>query len=92
MAVRATIVRQRRFCRRDRGGAATQRPEEVLPHSSTQADSLIPLLNEAIENLSQGDRDAILLRYLQGCDMATVSASLATSESAARRRVERAVV
>lgn len=50
-----------------------------------------PVLDEALAELNEQDREAILLRYLQGCDFAQVGAKLALSDNAARMRVDRAV-
>lgn len=50
-----------------------------------------PVLDEALAELNERDREAILLRYLQGCDFAQVGAKLSLSDNAARMRVDRAV-
>jgi len=50
-----------------------------------------PVLDEALAELSEGDREAILLRYMSNCDFAQVGARLSLSENAARMRVDRAV-
>ena len=50
-----------------------------------------PVLDEALGELDEPDREAILLRYLGGCDYAAVGARLALSENAARMRVDRAL-
>ena len=50
-----------------------------------------PVLDEALNELDERDREAILLRYLGGCGFAEVGAKLELSENAARMRVDRAV-
>ncbi|ACB76069.1 RNA polymerase sigma factor [Opitutus terrae] len=50
-----------------------------------------PLLDEVLSELEAKDRDAILLRYLDGCGFAEVGARLGLSENAARMRVDRAL-
>lgn len=50
-----------------------------------------PVLEEALQELPGSDRDAIVLRYLDGQPFARVGALLGVSEDAARMRVERAV-
>jgi RNA polymerase sigma factor (sigma-70 family) len=50
-----------------------------------------PVLDEALGELSESDRAAILLRYFEGRDFAQVGASLALSDNAARMRVDRAI-
>jgi len=50
-----------------------------------------PVIDDALSELSEIDREAILLRYLQGCDFGQVGARLSLSDNAARMRVDRAV-
>lgn len=50
-----------------------------------------PVLDQALSELSERDREAILLRYLEGRDFAQVGEKLALSDNAARMRVDRAV-
>ncbi len=50
-----------------------------------------PLLNDAIAALGESDRNAIVLRFLQGKDFKQVAAALGATESAAQMRVGRAL-
>lgn len=50
-----------------------------------------PLLDEVLSELDARDRDAILLRFFDGCGFAEVGARLGLNENAARMRVERAL-
>lgn len=50
-----------------------------------------PVLDEALGELKEDDREAILLRFFQGSDYATVGARLHLAENTARMRVERAL-
>lgn len=50
-----------------------------------------PILNEIIGDLREKDRDAIVLRFLQGKDYREVAAALGASEEAAQMRVNRAL-
>jgi RNA polymerase sigma factor (sigma-70 family) len=50
-----------------------------------------PVLDEALAELDERDREAILLRYLGGHDFAEVGVKLELSANAARMRVDRAV-
>ena len=50
-----------------------------------------PILNEIIGDLREKDRDAIVLRFLQGKDYRQVAAALGASEEAAQMRVSRAL-
>jgi RNA polymerase sigma factor (sigma-70 family) len=50
-----------------------------------------PLLDEAMESLSQHDREALLLRFFENKTLREVGATFGTSEDAAQKRVSRAV-
>lgn len=52
---------------------------------------LAPVLDEAIDQLSETDREAIILRYYERRDLGAVGAALGASEDAAQKRVSRAV-
>jgi len=52
---------------------------------------MTPVIDEALAQLSRADRDALLLRYVEGRSLREVSASLDVSEEAAKKRVARAV-
>lgn len=50
-----------------------------------------PVLDEVMNELGQADREAVLLRYFEGRDYASVAAKLNLSPNTARMRVERAL-
>jgi hypothetical protein len=52
---------------------------------------LRPLLDEAIDDLPEVDRDAVVLRFLEHQAFAEIGAALRISEDAARMRTERAL-
>lgn len=52
---------------------------------------LAPLLDEAINELSEADRTAILLRFFEQHDFRAIGQALASNEDAARMRVNRAL-
>ncbi|MEO6567505.1 MAG: sigma-70 family RNA polymerase sigma factor, partial [Opitutaceae bacterium] len=54
-------------------------------------DELRPVLDDAMHELSDRDREAILLRHFEGRSLAEVGAVCGLSENAARMRVERAL-
>lgn len=54
-------------------------------------DQLRPILDSAIAELDERDRDAVALRFFDGCSFADVGAKLRLTENAARMRVERAL-
>lgn len=52
---------------------------------------VMPILNEIIGGLCDKDRDAVVLRFLQGKDYRQVAAALGATEEAAQMRVTRAL-
>jgi RNA polymerase sigma factor (sigma-70 family) len=52
---------------------------------------IAPFLNDGIASLDEKDRNAILLRYIEGMSLKDVGAALGASEDAAKKRVSRAV-
>jgi RNA polymerase sigma factor (sigma-70 family) len=69
--------------------AATMRLDE--PNSSSGWQGLAPLLDQAIAQLNERDRQAVLLRFFQHKEMREVGTILRISEAAAKMRVSRAV-
>lgn len=73
-----------------------RREQEAQMQSMTDAgppdafwQEMSPLLDEAMNQLNQADRDALLLRYFQGKSMREVAAALGANEDAAKKRVAR---
>lgn len=66
---------------------------QMEPQSSSEPelDQVAPLLNEALEQLPELDRAAILLRFFETKSMEEVGRTLGTTESAAKMRLSRAV-
>lgn len=66
---------------------------ELLSDSSTEADweQLRPVLDEAMHELGDRDREVILQRFFQGRRLAEVGGKFGVGEDAARMRVERAL-
>jgi len=52
---------------------------------------IVPLLEEAILRLRQTDRDALVLRFIEGRNLKEVGIALGASEEAAKKRINRAV-
>src|SRR5438876_3782405 len=59
-------------------------PEAVWEH-------IAPQLDEALGELNEGDRDAVLLRYFERKTAREMAQTLGTSEDAAQKRVSRAI-
>ncbi|HTI70397.1 MAG TPA: sigma-70 family RNA polymerase sigma factor, partial [Candidatus Limnocylindria bacterium] len=59
--------------------------------SATEWEKLQPLLDASMHQLSESDRDAVLMRYFKRLDFPSVGRELGVTEEAARKRVERAL-
>ncbi|HKS37999.1 MAG TPA: sigma-70 family RNA polymerase sigma factor [Verrucomicrobiae bacterium] len=55
--------------------------------SSPDWDRIRPVLDEAMTNLGDADRDALVLRFFKNEDLRAVGTALGTSEAAAQKRV-----
>jgi RNA polymerase sigma factor (sigma-70 family) len=60
-------------------------------HSEDNLAEFAPLLDEAINQLADEDRAAILLRFFEQLDFKTVGAAIGSTEDAAKKRVSRAL-
>lgn len=61
------------------------------PDARLDWERVRPVLDEALGELGESDRDAILLRFFEGRDFARLGKILDVSDNAARMRVERAL-
>ena len=87
----AKDVRKQEARRLRREEAVMQEAVYEQTTGSSEWDSVEPLLNAALSVLKPADRDAVLLRYLEGHTLAETGAVLGVTEDAARMRVTRAV-
>lgn len=80
-----------------RGEQRRHEREERFMRESTAAasepdwDKLRPVLDEAMHQLNEKDREAVLLRYFENRPFAEIGARSGLNENAARMRVERAL-
>jgi RNA polymerase sigma factor (sigma-70 family) len=87
--VARTLLRgERRRWARERQAAEMNRSED---HSGENLAQLAPILDEAINELGEEDRRAILLRFFEQRDFCAVGQALGGTEDAARMRVNRAL-
>jgi RNA polymerase sigma factor (sigma-70 family) len=82
--------------RRDREAAAAleydgQAVNSYSGNRATDWDALQAVLDQAMSELEEKDRDAIVLRFFRGLDFRTVGAELNISDDTARKRVSRAL-
>ena len=73
---------------REHHAMATQDPDSA---DTLAAEELQPVLDAALAELSDADRDAVVLRFLAGRSLAEVGATLGANEDAAQKRVSRAL-
>src|SRR6185312_10369839 len=70
-----------------------QMSAQQQPHpDNTQGDDwerIVSLLDDSLAALSDGLRDAVILRFFEGRDFDFISGALGISREAARKRVER---
>jgi RNA polymerase sigma factor (sigma-70 family) len=88
----AKLVRGER--RRQSREQEAQLMQEISASDSTASldwERVRPVLDDALAELGERDREAILLRYLEDRDFTQVGARLSLSDNAARMRVDRAV-
>lgn len=65
--------------------------QESLPEATEDWEKMQPVLDEAIHELPERDREAVLIRFFEGCGFAEVGRKIGISEDAARMRVDRAL-
>lgn len=94
------LYRGTRFAARDlyrNETRRTQRERQAMaqlhptPETPPDWEQLRPALDDAMSELDDSDRDAVLLRYFKNHDLRTVGATLGISDDAAQKRVSRAV-
>jgi RNA polymerase sigma factor (sigma-70 family) len=64
---------------------------EANSENATDWERVRPVLDEVMEDLSDGERQAVLLRFFQNRDFRSVGESLGVSDDAAQKRVSRAL-
>ena len=77
--------------RRAREQEAAVMNELLSANPDVDWEQIAPYLDEALGELSEPERDAVLLRYFKNQDLRTVGAALGISDDAAQKRVSRAV-
>ncbi|HWA10774.1 MAG TPA: sigma-70 family RNA polymerase sigma factor [Opitutaceae bacterium] len=71
--------------------AMTMEQISAAPEPVADWEQLRPVLDDAMEELGEKDREAVLLRFFEDRPFAGVAAVLRVSEEAARKRVDRAL-
>ena len=77
--------------RRRRREQEAQAMHKLEHETAPEWERLGPVLDEAMQDLREKDRCAVLLRYFDGRDLRSVGRALGVGEDAARMRVDRAL-
>src|SRR5438128_11449002 len=63
----------------------------LLDSGDSPWEEIAPVLDQAINELDEADRRAVLLRFFEQRDLRTIGAALGTNEDAAQKRLSRAL-
>jgi RNA polymerase sigma factor (sigma-70 family) len=85
----SSALRAERRRRKRERQAAEMSTQQTEP--GTRLDEIGPILDEAINQLNEADRKAILFRFFEQASFRTVGEALCINEDAARMRVSRAL-
>jgi RNA polymerase sigma factor (sigma-70 family) len=88
-AAKAVRSERRRHAREQEAHTMRELLHESPPN--VEWDKLRPILDSAMLDLKEPDRDAILLRFFENRPLADIGSKLGLSEDAARKKVDRAV-
>lgn len=80
---------ERRRQQREQAAAEGTEMMEARQEEAEMWQQIKPVLDQALDRLSGKDREALLLRYIQGASHTEVGAAIGLSENAATRRVSR---
>jgi RNA polymerase sigma factor (sigma-70 family) len=87
LAANLRRTEQRRVIREQEAHAMNS----TLPEPTPEWLQLTPLLDDAMHQLNDAEREAVLLRHFENCSYAEVAQKIGATENAARMRVERAL-
>lgn len=90
-ALDAIRAEQRRRARENEASVMNDQLHDTTPDLDLQWRQLAPVLDQALGDLKQSDRDALLLRFFKGKSLREVGEVLGVQENAARMRVDRAL-
>jgi RNA polymerase sigma factor (sigma-70 family) len=88
LEAKSRIRQELRRARREQAAAALS---SLQREGSSPLDAVVPLLDEALLNLRETDRLALLLRFFQDQSLSEVGEALGVAEDTARKRVDRAL-
>lgn len=85
------VVRSERRRRAREQESQAMHEISLNPTAAADWDKVRPVLDEAMGELSEDDRDAVALRFFEGRAFAEIGDALELTEEAARKRVDRAL-
>ncbi len=85
------VRREQRRKQREITASSMHPSDSPADPSAADAERLRPLLDDALVTLKADEREAIVLRFFSGRTFSEIGATLALSEEAARKRVDRAL-
>jgi RNA polymerase sigma factor (sigma-70 family) len=94
---RHTCYTASKVVRSERRRLAREQQAVAMNAQSDRSDAesvwqqIVPILDEAMNRLGTRDRDAIVLRFFEECELRVVGAALGVSEDGAQKRVARAL-
>ena len=88
-AAKAVRSEQRRHAREQEAHIMQENSSD--PNATLDWERVRPVLDEAIAELRDDDREAVLLRFFEARDYASIGAKLNLNDNTARMRVERAL-
>lgn len=77
--------------RRERKMKALAEHNQLEGKGATPVDDILPIVDEAIDGLPEGDRRLVILHFLEGRTFAEISKLLGKSEGACQRQASRAI-
>ena len=85
------LIRARRVRREQQPGLEATASPEPSPERVTRGKQLASLLDQALDQLSEAERTAFVLRHFEGCTIEEIAKILGVRNSAAKHSVFRAV-
>ncbi len=85
------LIRARRVRREQQPGPDATASPEPSPERVTRGKQLAGLLDQALDQLSEAERTAFVLRHFEGCTIEEIAKVLGVRNSAAKQSVFRAV-
>lgn len=90
-ATKAVRTERRRAAREQEVHSMHEIPSAPAPNPEMDWEKVLPVLDHVMIQLTETDREAIIMRYFENRQLADIGERLGLSEDAARKRVDRAL-